>query len=82
MVVKVNAYCDERMSNWLKNQKTQLHFLLEGEGNFIVDEHYLKYWTRIVVKYSNKMDKLCNCSSSVPWIGFNYIYVIECVVKT
>jgi hypothetical protein len=51
--VKVSAAHDEQLANWVKNMKTQLRYMLHGDGQFITDPRYVSYLRNVGITFSD-----------------------------
>ena len=51
--VRVSPAYDEQLSNWVKNMKTQLRYMLHGEGQFITDPRYVSYLRSAGITFSD-----------------------------
>ncbi len=51
--VRVLPAYDEQLANWVKNMKTQLRYMLHGEGQFITDPRYVSYLRSAGITFSD-----------------------------
>ncbi len=51
--VKVSPAHDEQLANWVKNMKTQLRYMLHGDGQFITDPRYVSYLRNVGITFSD-----------------------------
>ena len=51
--VRVSPAYDEQLANWVKNMKTQLRYMLHGEGQFITDPRYVSYLRSAGITFSD-----------------------------
>jgi hypothetical protein len=51
--VRVSPVYDEQLANWVKNMKTQLQYMLHGNGQFITDPRYVSYLRSVGITFSD-----------------------------
>ena len=51
--VRVSPAHDEQLANWVKNMKTQLRYMLHGDGQFITDPRYVSYLRNVGITFSD-----------------------------
>ena len=51
--VRVLPAHDEQLANWVKNMKTQLRYMLHGDGQFITDPRYVSYLRNVGITFSD-----------------------------
>jgi hypothetical protein len=51
--IRVSPAHDPQLGRWVKNMKTQLRYMMQGEGKFITDPRCVQYLTKIGVTLSN-----------------------------
>ncbi len=51
--VRVLPAHDEQLANWVKNMKTQLWYMLHGDGQFITDPRYVSYLRNVGITFSD-----------------------------
>jgi hypothetical protein len=51
--VRVSPAHDEQLANWVKNMKTQLGYMLQGDGKFITDSSYVSYLRNVGITFTD-----------------------------
>jgi hypothetical protein len=51
--VRVSPAHDEQLSNWVKNMKTQLRYMLQGDGKFIIDSRYASFLRKVGITFTD-----------------------------